>query len=662
MEEASLNSEPLSEDEGSESVMERNCATIECGDEKGSTLRNKELVPPFVGMEFDCYDDVYNYYNCYAKELGFGIRVKSSWCREKSKEKYAAVICCSREGFKKKRETNHLRPETRTGCPAMMRVKLMDFKKWKVTEISLEHNHLITPASVQFYKSHKSTGVGTKWKSLLDSEAELQANKLQKFGLDVWNHENLSFDERDALWVLDQDVQLKIREGDAKDILNFFCRMQLMKPNFFYLMDLNNGGNLRNIFWADPMSQAAYHYFGDVVAVDTTYLANKYEVPLVAFVGVNHHGQYVLLGCGLLAGETFESYFWLFKAWVTCMLGRAPSVIVTDHCRAMQRAIDAVFPGTHNHISLWHIMQKVPDKLKELYEHESIKSSFDSVVYDSLRVNEFETAWGDMIQRYGIGNNEWIQMLYKDRERWVPAYSKDVFLAGMSTTQRNESMHAFFYGFVNRQTSLKEFLDKYELTLQKRLQKEAKADFESMHFIPVLKTKCCFESQLSKVYTNDIFKKFQFEVEEMFSCFNTTQVHVDGPVNVFIVKERVEGEGGRREIRDYEVLYSAAKVEVHCICNLFDFKGYLCRHALTVLNYNGVVEIPSQYILPRWRKDFKHIHVPDYESNNFDVKLQWCEHLYKRAIQVLDEGIRSREHYKVALQSLEEVLDKVRFV
>ncbi|KAJ4952549.1 hypothetical protein NE237_029381 [Protea cynaroides] len=517
MEEVSLNTKPLSEDEGNESGMERDCATTVCWGQKGPTMGNKEFVPPFVGMEFDSYDDVYNHYNGYAKELGFGIRVKSSWCREKNKEKYAAVLCCSREGFKKKRETNLLRPETRTGCPAMMRVKLMDSKKWKVMEVSLEHNHLITPASVQFYKSHKSTCIGTKRKSHLDSEAEIQANKLlQTFALDVWNHENLSFDERDALWYLDQDMQLKIRDGDAKNILNFFCRMQLMSPNFFYLMDLNNGGNLRNVFWADPRSRAAYHYFGDVVVVDTTYLANKYEIPLVAFVGVNHHGQYILLGCGLLAGETVESYFWLFKAWVTCMLGRAPSVIVTDHCRAMQRAIGVT--------------------------------------------------------------------------------AKD----GFRPIQRM-------------------------CFLLKKLQKEARADFESIHFNPVLKTKCCFESQLSKVYTSDIFKKFQFEVEEMFSCFNTTQVHVDGPVTVYIVKERVDGEGGRREIKDYEVLYSAAEVEVRCMCNLFNFQGYLCRHALTVLNYNGVVEIPSQYILPRWRKDFKHMHVPDYDSNNFDANnsLQW---------------------------------------
>ncbi|XP_010247642.1 PREDICTED: protein FAR1-RELATED SEQUENCE 6-like isoform X2 [Nelumbo nucifera] len=638
MDEVSLNSLPLPEDEGNEYGTEKEW------------------------MEFESYGGAYNYYNNYARELGFGIRVKSSWFREKSKEKYAAVLCCSREGFKRQRETNRIRPETRTGCPAMLRVKLVDSKKWKVTEVSIEHNHLITPASVQFYKSHKSNSFATKKKLQLDCETVMLTNKLlQSFTLDLWDHETLSFDERNAL-CLDLDTQLKIKEGDSKVLLNFFCRMQLMSPNFFYLMDFTDAGHLRNVFWADARSRAAYHYFGDVVALDTTYLMNNYEIPLVSFVGVNHHGQSILLGCGLLSGETLVSYFWLFKVWLSCMLGRPPSAIITDQCRAMQRATDLVFPGVHHHISLWHIIQKVPEKLRGFHEYESIKSSLSNAVYDSLRVDEFETAWAEMIQHHGVGNHEWIQTLYEDRHRWAPVYFKDTFFAGMSTTQRNEGMTAFFDGHVHKQTSLKDFLDKYDLVLQKKYQKEARADFESIHFNPVLKTKCCFEAQLSKVYTKEIFKKFQYEVEEMFSCFNTTQIHADGPIIIYVVKERVESQGNRKEIKYYEVLYNASEVEVRCTCNWFNLKGYLCRHALTVLNYNGIVEIPSQYILSRWRKDFKHMHIPDYGSKDVDINnpLQWCEHLYKRAVQVLDEGIKSQEHYKVTLQALEELLDKVR--
>ncbi|KAI5417602.1 hypothetical protein KIW84_042274 [Lathyrus oleraceus] len=60
--------------------------------------------------------------------------------------------------------------------------------------------------------------------------------------------------------------------------------------------DLHDDFHVRNVFWADARSRAAYEYFGDVVTFDTTYLTNKYDIPFAALAGVNHHGQSTLLG------------------------------------------------------------------------------------------------------------------------------------------------------------------------------------------------------------------------------------------------------------------------------------------------------------------------------------------------------------------------------
>lgn len=56
-----------------------------------------------------------------------------------------------------------------------------------------------------------------------------------------------------------------------------------------------------------------------------------------------------------------------------------------------------------------------------------------------------------------------------------------------------------------------------------------------------------------------------------------------------LVKEWIAYEGNLTWIVEYEFLYDAKEqVEIHCIYNMFNFKGYL-----------------SQYILSRWRKYFK---------------------------------------------------------
>jgi hypothetical protein len=65
-------------------------------------------------------------------------------------------------------------------------------------------------------------------------------------------------------------------------------------------------------------------------------LTNKYDMPFAPFVGVNHHGQSILLGCGLLSAEDTRSFTWLLEIWLRCMSSRAPMGIVTDHCKAMQ--------------------------------------------------------------------------------------------------------------------------------------------------------------------------------------------------------------------------------------------------------------------------------------------------------------------------------------
>ncbi|WZY88063.1 hypothetical protein YC2023_044798 [Brassica napus] len=43
-------------------------------------------------MEFESCDDDYNYHNCYATQFGFRVRVKSSWFKPCSKEKYGALL------------------------------------------------------------------------------------------------------------------------------------------------------------------------------------------------------------------------------------------------------------------------------------------------------------------------------------------------------------------------------------------------------------------------------------------------------------------------------------------------------------------------------------------------------------------------------------------
>ncbi|GMY34055.1 protein FAR1-RELATED SEQUENCE 8-like [Fagus crenata] len=568
--------EQLFEIEGNDLETDRDDTTIV--DYQNGISERKDYPPPIVGMEFESYDDAYNYYNCYAKELGFAIRVKSSWTKRNSKEKRGAVLCCNCEGFKTIKEANSRRKETRTGCLAMIRLRLVESNRWRVDEVKLEHNHSYDPERAQNSKSHKKMVTGDKRKVEPTVDVEVRTIKLYRTpAVDAMGYGSSNSNEGETNNHVDRSRRLKLKTGDAQVIYDYFCRVQLTDPNFFYVMDLNDEGHLRNVFWIDSRSRAAYE----------------------------------------------------------------------------------VFPRAHHRFCLPLVMQSILDNLGEFQEYEAFQTVLRRTVYDSIKVDEFEMAWEDMIQRFGVREHEWLRILYEDRERWVPVYSKDTSFAGMSSSEMVGTVSAFFDGYVYQQTSLKEFFHMYELILQKKHQKEALDDLESRDSSAIVKTSCYYELQLSKLYTKEIFQKFQDEVVMMSSCFNITQAHTNGPVITYMVKER-DGEEILRDVRNFEVMYDKAVAEVRCICSCFNFKGYLCRHALCVLDYNGVEEIPFQYILPRWRMDFKRLYVPDHGSNNVDITnpVQWFDHLYRRAMQVVEEGMISQDHYMVAWQAFKESLNK----
>lgn len=661
MEEVCLNSEPVF-DEGDDYEVEGDSSAVGCDDETGENCSKKERPEPTVGLEFDSFDEAYDFYNVYAKEQGFGIRVSNSWFRSKRKERYRAKLSCSSAGFKKKSEANNPRPETRTGCPAMVVIRLVDSKRWRIVDVELEHNHPVNPQIKRFYKSHKRMILAAK-KAQPPPEPvtevhtiRLHRRALMNTGCNVY----LNADERGHVDHVDHFKHLELKEGDALAVYNYFCRMKLTNPNFFYLMDLDDEGRLRNVFWADARSRVAYGFFCDTVTIDTTCLANRYEIPLISFVGVNHHGQSVLLGCGFLGHESMEYFVWIFRAWIKCMQGHLPQVIITDQNKPLQSAVSEVFPNARHCYNVCCITQRVPERLGGLQGYEAIKRQLNKAVYNSLKIAEFETSWADMIKCHGLGDNKWLQTLYKERQAWVPVYLKDIFFVGMIPIQEDESLNAFFDGYVHKHTSFKEFVDKYDLALHRKHMKEAMADLESTNSSYELKTRCNFEVQLSKVYTKEIFRKFQSEVEGMYSCFNTKQLRVNGQIATYIVKERVEVAGSEKEVRHFEVLYDTSQADIRCICSLFNYKGYLCRHALNVLNYNGVEEVPSRYILPRWGKDYKRRGLLDHNSGDVDVDnpIYWHNLLYRYAIPVVEVGAESSDHYRIALQELEELLNK----
>ncbi|XP_023773224.1 protein FAR1-RELATED SEQUENCE 7-like [Lactuca sativa] len=146
------------------------------------------------------------------------------------------------------------------------------------------------------------------------------------------------------------------------------------------------------------------------------------------FTGVNHHGQSILFGGALLENEKEETFVWLFEHFLKYMFSKYPKAIITDQDKAMGNAIKKVFPNARHRFCAWHIKKH---ELEHLRPYVALFSDFQESYKECLMsdtIEEFETRWEVIRDKYKLENNCWITDMYNQRVHWAKALLKDIFL------------------------------------------------------------------------------------------------------------------------------------------------------------------------------------------------------------------------------------------
>lgn len=622
------------------------------GDDENSPLHDIDfkdvtILEPLPGMEFGSHGDAYAFYQEYARSVGFNTAIQNSRRSKTSREFIDAKFACSRYGTKREYEKSLNRPRSRQGsnqdadnatgrracsktdCKASMHVKRRSDGKWIIHRFEKEHNHELLPAQA----------VSEQTRRMYAAMARQFAEYKSAVGL---KHDSRSQFEKGRNITMDA--------GEASAMLEFFVQMQSLNSNFFYAVDVGEDQRLKNLLWIDAKSRHDYPNFNDVVSFDTNYIRNKYKMPLALFVGVNQHYQFMLLGCALVSDENAATYAWVMQTWLKAMGGQAPKIILTEQDKVLKSVISDVFPSTLHFFSLWHIMGKVSETLSSVIkQNENFISKFEKCVYRSWTDDKFDKRWNKLVDRFGLKENELIQSLYEDRKLWVPNFMRDGFFAGMSTGQRSESVNSFLDKYVHKKTTVQEFVKQYDAILQDRYEEEAKASSDTWNKQPALKSPSPFEKHVAGLYTHAVFRKFQVEVLGAVACIPKKEDQVDA-----IITFKVQDFERNQE---FIVTLNELKSEVSCICRLFEFKGFLCRHAMIVLQICGISTIPSQYILKRWTKDAKSRYSMGEGSEQVQSRLQRFNDLCHRAIKLGEEGSLSQESYNLSLRALDEAFE-----
>ncbi|KAK9749353.1 hypothetical protein RND81_02G119900 [Saponaria officinalis] len=262
-----------------------------------------------------------------------------------------------------------------------------------------------------------------------------------------------------------RDMKKYIGHFDGQMFIENFKRKKETYPSFYFNFQVNEHGRLSRVFWADTICIKNYLLFGDMLSVDSTFRTNRCNMVFVPFTGVDHHKRCVTFGAGLLAHEDVESYEWLFATFMDAMGNCQPKVLITDQDPMMKIAIAKVLPETNHRLCMWHIMKKL-------------------------------------------------------REKWIPAFFKDIFMGGlMRVTSRSESENSFFDRFVTPHVTLVEFWMCFESAMDAQRHKQSKLNSDNKSSIPQLKTPLALEVHASEIYTHNVFKDFKDELcAALYKC------------------------------------------------------------------------------------------------------------------------------------------------
>ncbi|XP_020271831.1 protein FAR1-RELATED SEQUENCE 5-like [Asparagus officinalis] len=207
--------------------------------------------------------------------------------------------------------------------------------------------------------------------------------------------------------------------------------------------------------------------------------------------------------------------------------------------------------------------------------------------------------------------------------------SEDTFFTGMRSSQRSKSINAFFYGYVNSQTQLHEFVTQYEKAVTHRRLSEAHEDFKSLNTKPVMLLGHPIEVQAGEMYTRNMFDVFHTEFKGFGTKFYE-ELRKDGDIVEYKVCKFTDR--GKWEVVTYE---QSSQMQFCCTCALFETNGVVCRHILSLMIARCEEKIN---LLKSWalRAKFNNVLELAFDS---EEKLQQLDDVLTNFMESLEEEV-----------------------
>ncbi|KAG2601134.1 hypothetical protein PVAP13_5KG545721, partial [Panicum virgatum] len=566
---------------------------------------------PYIGQTFSTKQEAREFYNSYAKQIGFSVRTGtsrlSSLTREQQKimkmkegnsipesdDSDSTVRESKLEnndegndienaekkkkmdgGKKRKREKMH-----HTDCKARMIVKLIG-DRWHVIFFAPNHNHdlVVKPSLKKFMRSHKGIP------------------QAEKDFIEMLHGCNLS-------------------TGRIMQLMNeFYGSAQLIK--------LDAEHRVESLFWVDGAARHAYIESYHNCLFETFLEAMKGKTPVSIITDQDAAMRCAIAHFTGTIGPVLDGDEELEEDFKECMnhTRRAPEgqkraeVAIADlqACAApfsippnllCQTSIPCIYSFTPRSSTIsGHGLPKpraVPAARR--------LAAVAMVAVDDLV--EFEEKWDAMINKHGLTDNVHFQRLYGLRSSFAPAYYMHWFYPFLQSTHRSEGFNAVLKKYVNPNMSVLNFVKQYQKIQDKCLVAQDGKDFKTDDRDRRRWSRYPIEKHASTVYTKNLFYRFSKEFEKTAEY----DVKPEGQIQYYLVPNNkfVYGYGKRA----YLVTTIEDEGSYYCECSKFDRDGLICCHIMKIMTRLGVKTIPNHFILKRWTQEL----VPENENGGVNA-------------------------------------------
>ncbi|KAM0907324.1 hypothetical protein ACQ4PT_016197 [Festuca glaucescens] len=219
-------------------------------EEVQSTPGLTPMQKPFPEQLFNTWEEARQYYNRYAKHVGFSIKSSTSRNSTKDKQRDKCLFVCNKSGKNvdiSKQEVPPVRQCNRsitkkTDCRARLRVKRRG-QKWHVTMFIEDHNHpcLRKFSLKRFLRSHKGIPKEEREFVKLLHKVNLSAGRVMSIMAELYGKlANVPYERKDVsnyMATLDTAAQTN---NDMTLLLAKFDKMKQDDPDFFYKIDLDH--------------------------------------------------------------------------------------------------------------------------------------------------------------------------------------------------------------------------------------------------------------------------------------------------------------------------------------------------------------------------------------------------------------------------------------